>query len=78
MILLQRLAGAVLGIALFAAALIFTSVILAIAALVAIAAWAWLWWRTRHLRREVQRRGGAVVEGEFRVEPEARLDDKSR
>ena len=76
--LLQRLAGAVLGVALFAAALIFTSVILAIAAVVALGAWAWLWWRTRHLRREAQRSQGAVVEGEFRVEPEARLEDKAR
>jgi len=74
--LLQRLAGAVIGIALFVAALVFTSVILAVVAVVALAAWAWLWWRTRHLRRAAGRAEGTVIEGEYRVEREVRrLED---
>jgi hypothetical protein len=73
--LLQRILGAVLGIALFVAAFIFTSVILAVAASVALVVWAWLWWRTRELRRAA-REEGSVIEGEYRVEREARrLDD---
>ncbi len=73
--LLQRVAGVALGIVLFVAAAVFASVILAIVAVLALLAWAWLYWRTRKLPR--RRRGGVVVEGEYRVEPEQprRLDD---
>jgi hypothetical protein len=77
--LFQRLAGAVIGIALFVAAFIFTSVILALAAVVALTAWAWawLWWRTRGLRRAASRADGTVIEGEYRVEHETvRLDSQ--
>lgn len=72
--LLQRVAGAAVGILLFVAAMVFASVILAVIAVLALAAWAWIWWRTRNLPN---RRRGVVVEGEYRVEPEQprRLDD---
>lgn len=74
--LLQRMLGAVLGVALFIAAFIFTSVILAVAASVALVVWAWLWWRTRALRRAAREEGNVVIEGEYRVERETRrLDD---
>ena len=73
---LQRILGAALGVALFVAAFIFTSVILAVAASVALVVWAWLWWRTRALRRAAREEGSAVIEGEYRVERETRrLDD---
>jgi len=75
-ILIQRLAGAVLGIVLFILAFIFTSVILAAAAAAALLLFAWLWWRTRNLPR---RGPGTVIEGEYRVERESgRLDDDTR
>ncbi len=72
---LQRVAGAALGIVLFVAAAVFASVILAIAAVFALLVWAWLVWRTRKLPK--RGRGGVVIEGEYRVEPEqpSRLDD---
>ena len=74
--LIQRLAGAVLGILLFVLAFVFTSVILAVAAVVALLLFAWLWWRTRNLPK---RSRGTVIEGEYRVEREAeRLDDDTR
>lgn len=76
--LLQRVAGAALGIVLFVAAAVFASVILAIAAAFALLAWTWFWWRKRNLPR---RRGdGVVIEGEYRVEPEqpTRLEDRER
>ena len=74
--LLQRIAGAVLGILLFVLAFVFASVILAVAAVVALALWAWLWWRTRNLPRRGQ---GTVIEGEYRVESEVkRIDDDAR
>lgn len=76
--LFQRIAGAVLGVLLFVLALVFASVILAVAGVVALAVYAWLWWRTRRLpRRETG--AGTVIEGEYRVERETRqLDDDTR
>jgi len=73
---LQRVLGALLGIALFVAAFIFTSVILAVMAVLALVIWGWLWWRTRELRRAAGDRENVVIEGEYRVERETRrLDD---
>jgi uncharacterized iron-regulated membrane protein len=78
---LQRAAALAVGLILTIAALIFASVILAVAAAVAIVLGAWLWWRTRDVRRELRRRGlhaadverteGAVIEGEYR-----RIDER--
>ena len=74
--LLQRVAGGVLAVVLFVLALVFASVIFAVAAVLAIAIWAWLWWRTRNLPRRGQ---GTVIEGEYRVEREVRrIDDDAR
>jgi len=74
--LLQRILGAVLGIALFIAALIFASVILAVAAALALLIWGWLWWRTRAIRRAAREGESVIIEGEYRVEREARrLED---
>ena len=74
--LLQRVAGAVVGVIFFVLALVFASVIFAVAAVLALAIWAWLWWRTRNLPRRGQ---GTVIEGEYRVESETRrLDDDAR
>jgi len=80
--LLQRIAGAVVGVVLFVLALVFTSVILAIAGAIALVVGAWLWWRTRNLPRPGPGRAGGsgtVIEGEYRVEREVRrLDDDAR
>ena len=74
--LLQRIVGAILGIALFIAAFIFASVLLAIAATAALLIWGWLWWRTRDIRRAAREGDNVVIEGEYRVERESRrLDD---
>jgi membrane-bound ClpP family serine protease len=76
--LLQRVAGAVLGVVLFVLALVFTSVILAVAGAIALVAGAWLWWRTRDVRRSAQQSRGTLIEGEYRVERETRrLDDRA-
>ena len=73
---LQRLGGVLVAVALTIAALIFASVILAVAAAIAIVLGGWLWWRTRDVRRELRRHEedarraeggeGAVIEGEYR------------
>ena len=76
---LQRAAGIVAGLVLLAAALMFASVLLALAAAFAIVIGAWLWWRTRALRREARENQPAVIEGEYRIEQEtARLDESRR
>ena len=77
--LLQRIAGIAVGVVLFVLAVIFASVMLAVAGGVALGVWAWLLWKTRKLRKEAEKRGGTVVEGEYRVEREVRhLDDDVR
>lgn len=77
--LLQRIAGIAVGLVLFVLAIIFASVLLAVAGGVALGVWVWLMWKTRKLRREAEKRGGTVVEGEYRVEREVRrIDDDTR
>ena len=77
---LQRAAALAVGIILTIAALVFASVVLALAAAIALVLGGWLWWRTRGLRRELERRSaqreagrseGAVIEGEYR-----RIDER--
>ena len=61
-----------LGIALFVAAFIFASVILALVVSVALVIWGWVWWRTRDIRRAAREGDNVVIEGEYRVERETR------
>lgn len=81
---LQRVAGIAVGVVLFILAIIFASVLLAVAGGVALGVWAWLAWKTRKLRREMAQQGaargdGSVIEGEYRVERETRrIDDDVR
>ena len=73
MLLLQRLLGALIGIALLVAAFFVASLLLAVVAVASLLLWGWLWWRTRNLpraRRAEPAPDGQVIEGEFRVERE--------
>lgn len=65
---LRRAAGTVIGVVLFAVAVVFTSALLAFGAVAALLVWAWLAWRRHRPLRGVHQ--GRVVEGEYRVEPE--------
>lgn len=77
--LIQRIAGIAIGLVLFVLAFLFASVILAVAGGIALGVWAWLWWKTRELRREAQKAESSVIEGEYRVERETRqIDDDVR
>ena len=76
MLVLQRLLGALVGVALLVTAFFIASVLLAVVAAVALAAWAWIWWRPRNLPR--RRAPGEVIEGEYRVERETRIEHKVR
>ena len=74
--LLQRIAGAALGVVLFVLAFVFASVVLAAAGGIALGVWAWLAWKTRGMRRQAGRARGSVIEGEYRVEREVRRLDE--
>ena len=72
-----------LGVVLFVLALLFASVLFAVAIGIALGVGAWLAWKTRTTRKV--RRGtppaadGTVIEGEYRVETEVtRLDEPPR
>jgi hypothetical protein len=73
--LLQRIAGIAVGVVLFILAAIFASVLLAVAGGVALGVWAWLAWKTRKIRREMEKTESSVIEGEYRVERETRRID---
>jgi hypothetical protein len=60
MTLIQRLLGAALGILFLLAVLVFASIALGVILAVGLAAWAWLWWRSRSLPRR------HTIEGEYR------------
>jgi hypothetical protein len=64
LLLLQRIAGAALAIALFVVAFIFASLLLALGAVAALGLWGWLWWRSRNAPAA----SGTIIEGEFRRE----------
>jgi hypothetical protein len=58
MTLIQRLLGAVLAILFLLAVLVFASIALGVLLAFGLAAWGWLWWRSRSLPRRT------VIEGE--------------
>jgi len=78
MLVVQRLLGALLGIALLIAAFFIASLLLAVVAVATLLLWAWFAWRTRHLPRGQERGAGQVIEGEYRIEREIRRGDDPR
>jgi hypothetical protein len=70
--MIQRILATVLGLALLAVVLIFTSILLAIGLTAALVLGGWMWWRGG---RVVITRRGRVIEGESRVvdDPKYRL-----
>ena len=60
MTLIQRLLGAALSIVFLLAAAVIASIALGIALAVGLAAWGWLWWRSRSVPRR------HTIEGEYR------------
>ena len=63
--MVQRILATVLGLALLAVVLIFTSILLAIGLAAALLLGGWIWWRGRG--RVVSTRRGRVIDGESRV-----------
>ncbi len=70
--LLARVLGVLVGIAIFTVALLFAWMLALMVGVIVLATWAYLSWRLRSLAKEAERRGEgpAVIEGEYRVEPE--------
>jgi hypothetical protein len=58
--LLQRAAGVLGAVAVAGALLVFSSVFLAVLALVAVVGGVWLWWKTRHVRRMMREMHGQM------------------
>ncbi|MEZ5741668.1 MAG: hypothetical protein R3E68_21060 [Burkholderiaceae bacterium] len=52
--LLTRIVAVLVGASLLVVGLMFSAVVLAIAAVVGVGIWAWLWWKTRGLRRDMK------------------------
>jgi Flp pilus assembly protein TadB len=71
------------GIIVLVAALVFSLLLVAVVASVGVIAWAYLWWRTRDLRKQMRQRTGerpkdvTIIEGEFSRAPRSR-DDAER
>lgn len=74
--LLARILAFVVTVALVGVALMFSVFLFAFIVTVGVAAWAYLWWKTRDLRRNLHERprDGLVIEGE--VIREVREEDR--
>jgi hypothetical protein len=75
---LKKAVSTIIGLALLVLGLMFSAVLLAVLVVVGLAVWAYLWWKTRELRRILRERpapaandngngNGNVFEGEARV-----------
>ncbi|MBI4995928.1 MAG: hypothetical protein HZC22_03330 [Rhodocyclales bacterium] len=70
---LQKVASAVIGLALLALGLMFSVVLIAVLVVAGLAAWGYLWWKTREIRRILRERqppaaaNDRVFEGEATV-----------
>jgi hypothetical protein len=75
---LQKLFAFVVGTILLVLGLMFSAVVLVALVAVGLAVWAYLWWKTRELRRAMReatvdrRPGGDIIEGEAIVVEETR------
>jgi len=64
--LLRKVAAFILTIAMFALVLMFSVLLFAVVFTAGAIAMGYLWWRTRHLRKQMREHppGGVVIEGE--------------
>lgn len=72
--LLGKVLALAAGAVLLVAAVMFSLLIFAVAAVLGVFAWGYLWWKTRELRRRMREKppGGRVFEGEAVREDEFR------
>lgn len=80
--LMQKVVGVVVTVVVIGLALMFSVLLFAVVVSVGVVAWAYLWWRTRELRKQMReqrgrhpsaggRSGGVVIEGEVIREVES-------
>ena len=76
--LLQKIVGVLVTVAVFGVALMFSVVFFAVIVTVGAVAWAYLWWKTRAVRKQMREHpptgGGMVIEGE--VIREVEIEDR--
>lgn len=68
---LQKVVSAVIGLALLALGLMFSVVLIAVLVVAGLAAWAYLWWKTRNLRRILRERQAPAAANDRIFEGEA-------
>jgi hypothetical protein len=68
---LRKVATVVLGLVMLALGLMFSVVILAVLAVAAVAAWGYLFWKTRHIRAQLRQAAAAHPESADFIEGEA-------
>jgi hypothetical protein len=71
---LGRVAGVAMGLALLVVGFVFSLLLLAAVASVAVAAWGYVWWKSRAARNRVREApsSGRVIEGEVLRDSEGR------
>ena len=69
-----KILAVIAGLALLVLGFMFSLVILALIAVAGLAMWAYVWWKTRELRKAMKQRpaGGHVIDGEAIVVDESR------
>ena len=75
--LLQFALAGLLTLGLLVVGFLVAWIVIAVALAAGMVIWGWLWWKTRALRREVERRQASVIEGECHVEGPAALPDRA-
>jgi len=72
---LQKAASAVIGLALLALGLMFSVVLIAVLVVAGLAAWGYLWWKTREIRRILRERQAPAAANDRVFEGEATVVD---
>lgn len=77
--MLRNVLGLLTGVVLLILGFMFSVVILAVIAVLGLAVWGYLWWKTRKLRRAMQEQApdGQVIDGEAIVVEEYRVTTKN-
>jgi hypothetical protein len=71
---IRNLGGVAMSVALLLVGFVFSLLLVAAVATVGLAAWGYVWWKTRTLRRELRKApaGGRIIEGEILRDSEIR------
>ena len=62
--MIRNLLASLTGLMLLILGLMFSMFVLVVISALGLAAWAYLWWKTRKLRRAMEQQAGQVIDGE--------------